>query len=859
MTREEWARITDLLGDVLDLPPDARAPFLTHLRTSDPVAAVEVASLLEQHEQPGDFLPDFPAQLQPAADVSGRTIGAYRLRRLLGSGGMGSVYLAERSDGAFSKQVAVKLLSPALAGERDRFHREREMLARLEHPNIARLLDGGTTTEGWPYLVMEYVDGLPIDRYCAERNLSLDDRLALLLQVCDGVAHAHQRLVIHCDIKPENILVTPEGTAKLLDFGIAKLLDRSGHVTQFRPATPAFSSPEQLQGQALTTASDVYAIGVLGYVVLTGHWPYSQRPTHIMQAMQAVLTTEPIPASRQPGLPATRVRHLRGDLENVLAKAVAKEPNRRYASAQQLADDLDAFRRGFPVRARPDAIVYRVRRFIGRHRFASAAAVLATISLVGAVMVSTREARLAARRFDDLREFARVIVFDVDDVLSPIPGTTAARKLVVDTALEYLDRLGGAGDTDEALHEELAAAYIRVGKVQGGAFLPNLGDTKGAISSFGKAIAAVGPSPASPVLERLRIEGHINIALLATDPIQGDPEFDRAIAAGERQLAVSPDDVATLRLMAQAYHGKATIAHVTNQAPDHLRAVIRAVEIREHIRRLSPDSWRDRTDLAREYAQHALALMQTGEAETALDKLQQARAVLDGTLASAPSNQVVIRGLAEIRSRVASVLLALGRQTEAVAELDAAIGLLTPLVASDADNLQYKADLAYAWLRLGDVRRSEGRLSEALAWHQRALQVRRERAGIDSAFMFVPWEFTRSLNTVGELLLEIAPANATDARRSFEQARDVALKALAEAPSFNELRKQLAISYEGLARAALASPHADTRAAAELLTQSAATWREVSARSVGERRQDSRLETVERLLASLPSSLPAGQ
>ena len=203
-------------------------------------------------------------------------------------------------------------------------------------------------------------------------------------------------------------------------------------------------------------------------------------------------------------------------------------------------------------------------------------------------MFSTWQARIAARRFDDLREFARVIVFDVDDMMRPIPGTTAARKLVVDTALRYLDRLSQDGGADPTLREELAAAYIRVGKVQGGAFLANLGDTTGAVSSFGKAVAIVGASPASPALERLRIEAHINIALLATDPIQGAPQFDRAIAAGERQLAANPDDVQTLRLMAQAYHGKATIAHVINHVPDHERAVARAIEIRERVLAVSP-------------------------------------------------------------------------------------------------------------------------------------------------------------------------------------------------------------------------------------------------------------------------------
>jgi non-specific serine/threonine protein kinase/serine/threonine-protein kinase len=750
----------------------------------------------------------------------------------------------------------VKLLSPAYGQARERFHRERELLARLEHPNIARLLDGGATSEGWPYLVMEYVEGVPIDRYCADHDLSLDDRVRLLIQVCAGVAHAHQRLIIHCDIKPENILVTRDGTAKLLDFGIAKLLDLAANPTQFRPATPAFCSPEQLQGDPLTTASDVYAIGVLGYVVLTGSGPYSLRSTRVIEAVQATLNAEPTPASRLPGVPVARARRMRGDLDNILAKAVAKDPNRRYASAEQLADDFELLLRGFPVRARAETRMYRLRRWVGRHRFASAVTVISVVSLLAAVAFSTWQARIAERRFEDLRAFASVIVFDVDDVLRAIPGTTAARKLVVDTALRYLDRLSQQRSADLLLREELAAAYIRVGKVQGGAFLPNLGDTTGAVNSFEKALVTVGPSSRGAALERLRMEAHINIALLATDPIQGAPSFQQAIAAGGQLLAAMPDDLQTLRLMAQAYHGQATIAHVINHAPDHERAATRAVEIRERVLKLSPGTWQDEVDLAREYAQHALALMQKSHPAGALAKIEQAGAVLDALRTRMPSNQVVIRGLAECLSRRASVLQELGRTADATTGLDAAIALLAPLVSSDANNLQYRSDLAYAWLRMGDVRRAEGRLDDALVWHQRALAVRRERARVDSAFMFVPWELARSLNTVGELLLEVSPPKVADARLAFEEARDIAQKTLALAPSFNEVRKQLAASYEGLARAALAEPRPDTPAARQLVAQSVTTWRDVFAQSVGDRREASRLEKAETLLASLTHPRP---
>jgi non-specific serine/threonine protein kinase/serine/threonine-protein kinase len=848
MTPARWAQITDLFGHALDLPPQQRAAYLEGLKADDPQSAHEVGALIDAHERQDDFLPDLPAA-PPTTDLSGRTLGPYRLTQLLGSGGMGTVYRAERSDGVFSKQVAVKLLSPAFVQARDRFHRERDLLARLEHPNIARLIDGGTTPEGWPYLVMEYVEGTAIDRYCVDRGLSRDDRLSLLLQVCAGIAHAHQRLVMHCDIKPENILVTADGTAKLLDFGIAKLIGGSGKTTVWRPGTPAFASPEQLQGNTATTTSDVYSIGVLAYVVLTGHWPYPRRPRGLADAVQSVLSDDPVAASRLLDVSPLRARRLR-DLDNVLIKAVAKDPNRRYASVEQLADDLEAYRRGFPVRARADSIAYRLAKFVGRHRMGSAAAALSVVAIVAAFAVSWREARIAQRRYEDLRQFAHSVVVDVNDSLAGVPGTTASRKMLVETALRYLDHLGNEGRPDPSLREGLASAYIQVGKVQGGAFLPNLGDTAGAIRSFQRAIASIGPSPAGPSLERLRMEAHLNIAQLAAAPMDGAPDFDRAIAAGEAYLVSDASDVAAVRLVAQAYHGKATIAHLTDNVPDHERFAIRAVELRERVMTLAPDSWQDEIARAREYAQHALALAQNGDPAAALAQLQRAQHLLETTNTRVPSNQLIVRGLAELHSRATSVLVSLGRIPEAIAEGSRAIQLLTPLVESDPLNAQYKADLATAWLRQGDAHRAAGRLDIALALSRQALAIRRVQSASNSS-MFGPWGLATNLNVVGELLMAVSPRNWAEARTLFSDARDLAEKTLAIAPSFNEFRKELAISYEGLADAAAAQQGTNAADVRLLLERSATTWREVAAHSVGDHRERDRRERVEKRLASL--------
>jgi tetratricopeptide (TPR) repeat protein len=852
LTPFAWARVTHLFEQALERPPAQREAFLSALRLREPAIAGEVASLLESHDRPGEFLPELPAPGAPRALV-GRPVGSYRLVTLLGTGGAGAVYLAERSDGTFVKRVAIKLLAAEFVPVRDRFLRERDLLAGLEHPNIARLLDAGATADHLLYLVMEYVDGLPIDRHCEERRLSVDERLGLLLQVCAGVAHAHHSLIVHCDIKPENVLVTPDGRVKLLDFGIASQIDPASTVTRHRPATPAYSSPEQLQGEALTTASDVYSLGVLAHVVLTGSSPYALRSNRLDELVSAVLTAEPTRASLAPGLSTSVARQLRGDLETVLAKALAKDPARRYASVEQLADDLERYRTGFPVLAQPESVAYWLRKTIGRHRVAAIMVGVLTAGLAGTTVLSTWQARLAERRFNDLRAFAHAVVFDVNDALAPIAGTTAARKLVVETALRYLDRLLADGVVDGGLREELAAAYIRIGKVQGGAFLPNLGDAAGAVSSFRKVIALSGSTP-TPLLERSRIEALISIAQLSADPGRAAPEFTEAAEAANRLLGADSRDVEGLRLLANAYHGLATVAHLTNDVPRHVAMATRQIETRERLRALGEPSSADEASLARAMAQLGLALEQRGDHQAALAQLERAHALLDAAIARAGDNQMLVRGLAEVSSRKTALLLPLGRTGAATVAAEAAVSMLQPLVASDPANVQYRADLSYAWLRLGDARRAEGRLRESLDLHQRALAFRRERAARHAGFIFVPWELTRSLNSVADLLLALSPPRPDEAAALFEEARTAGLRAVAAAPSFTQVRKQIAIAEEGLARsAALRGPGGEQEVAA-MLAASAAAWREVVAHSVEDDASVSQLSRLE-ALASAAGSL----
>jgi eukaryotic-like serine/threonine-protein kinase len=375
---------------------------------------------------------------QAAAAVAGeseahwtdRRMGSYRIVRPLGRGGMGAVFLGVRDDDQFHKEVAIKTLKFELEGGPavSRFRQERQILAHLEHPNIARLLDGGTTEQGTPFIVLEYVAGVEIVEWCERQHLSIESRLQLFRQVCDAVQYAHQHLIVHRDIKPGNILITPNGVPKLLDFGIAKLLDASAlegletrAATSALLMTPDYVSPEQVRGDAVSTATDVYSLGAVLYELLTGRRPHSLESYDAVEIARVVCDTDVRPPS------ALGNRRLRGDLDNIVLKAMHKDPSRRYSSAAEFSEDIRRHLEGLPIAARPDTSVYRAAKFARRHRIGVAATAAVIVSLAIGVAVARREARVAQRRFDQVRELANTFLFQFYDEVTPLAGSTKVR------------------------------------------------------------------------------------------------------------------------------------------------------------------------------------------------------------------------------------------------------------------------------------------------------------------------------------------------------------------------------------------------------------------------------------------------
>jgi serine/threonine protein kinase/Flp pilus assembly protein TadD len=504
---EEWSRIEAILDDVLELEPEARSDAIARASAGDATLRSQLEALVAADDRAEMFLEvpaaQYAAGLVRAAaeeesradrDKPGDLIGPYRLIREIGHGGMGRVFLAARADGQFDQQVALKLVrSVPYGGEiLQRFLRERQILARLQHPNIARLLDGGMAPDDRPYFAMEYVSGEPITAYSDARSLDLHRRLALFTAVCDAVQYAHQNLVVHRDLKPSNTLVTREGQVKLLDFGIAKVLheadpelngERSAaahlDATLTRlgsgPMTPEYAAPEQVRGEPVTTATDVYALGALAYELLTGRGPHklsSLSAAEMERAIterdidrpsSAVARTRPGPDGRTPqeaiararGTDPPRLRKaLKGDLDTIVLKALQKDPTRRYASAGAFADDVRRYQRGLPIAARRDSVRYRTSKFVRRHAIGVGAIVVVLMSLVAGLIGTAWQARVASREAAKAREVSRFLasLFEVAD-----PARANAADV---TARELLDRGASRIETELAAQPDIQGAMM---------------------------------------------------------------------------------------------------------------------------------------------------------------------------------------------------------------------------------------------------------------------------------------------------------------------------------------------------------------------------------------------------------------
>jgi serine/threonine protein kinase len=848
MPAERWERIKDILQSALEHDPADQPAFLASVCSGDEELRREVESLLGYQSREEGFIQTcaVDAAVRVLGDeptpIEGRRIGPYRIVREIGRGGMGTVYLAERDDEQYRHQVAIKLVKRGMDSDLVilRFKNERQILANLTHPNIAGLLDGGTTEDGLPYFVMEYVHGTPIDSYCDTLHLNVSERLKLFRTVCAAVQYAHRNLIVHRDLKPTNILVTSDGTPKLLDFGIAKLLDvdQSSDLTEMtvagRPMTPEYASPEQARGDAVTIASDVYSLGVVLYELLTGRRPYrfrsklphdvsrvicEEQPAKPSTALSRTSddaiagsvgseippATEGITRKRQVELTKLR-RQLRGDLDNLVLMALRKEPERRYGSVDELSEDIRRYLECQPLRARRDTFLYRSGKFFERNRLAVAAATVIVLLLIGGIVSTTRAARRAERRFNDVRTLANSFMFEFHDAIKDLQGATPARELVVRRALQYLDSLSQEAKYDRSLQLELAAAYVKIGDVQGNHNFSNLGDTAGATASYRKAVEilqrSVAADPAAVPARRDLSLGYMKLgdmALQTGDAAAALSSYRKVLETSETLRAADPTNVEARRAVALSHHkvgnGLSATGDVTGSLDHHRTALAlreavltemptdvraqREVAISharisrllrnrgdltaalEHARKsmtlseqlvaAQPDNAEARRDLGIDYQDVGLIQMKMGDLAGALANFRKSLAIDEATAAADPQNAGARRDLAFSHSQIGDVLSLLNDYAGAGESYRKSVAILDALSAADPSNVELPSEAAFVYSVLGDVLLKAGDTLGAAQNYRKALSIRETAARVPGASEVTHATVAQSLAQLGGL------------------------------------------------------------------------------------------------------------
>jgi tetratricopeptide (TPR) repeat protein len=614
--------------------------------------------------------------------------------------------VAHRADGNFEKQVAIKLIDLPLATDlfRERFRMERQILAGLNHPLIARLLDGGVTSDGEPFLVMEYVDGVPIHRFCEDHHLTVGQRLLLFKSVCEAVQFAHQNLVVHRDLKPDNIFVMEDGTPRLLDFGTAKLLSPSAdelgsEFTRqgFQSFTPQYASPEQVLGNPITTASDTYSLGVLLYLLLTGVLPYELKEFTIAEMVRVIceqLPHRPVPF-------AGAGKRLDPDLEAIVLKALRKVPAERYLTAAQLAGDVQACLEGRTVSARRGTVRYRMGKFMRRHRIALLGAALVIASLtagVGGVLWQARVAnvqrRKAEARATDLRQLSNSLLSELDEAIKELPGSTGVQRLLVTRVLEHLDRMSKDAAGDRLIQLDLVNAYTRLGNIQGNPYDQNLGDAAGALVSLDKALAIAKSLTASMAVDREALRALATVEQGRSEVLWGVGKTPEAVApmraatqafdklAGERD--------ATPALMSEAAAAYGTLGDELGQpgAPSlgdlagAVAAYRKDLELSKRALSIDPSFARSQRALAIVLLKIANVENETDPAQ-ALKDYELAGERFDALPDSKQDSLSSLRVRANVLRKKAMSMRELGEYTQAIPLFDQAVAIQRQISAAD--------------------------------------------------------------------------------------------------------------------------------------------------------------------------------
>lgn len=913
MNSERHQLITDLLSQALEQAPGERAAFLENACAGDAELRREVESLIFVLEESPSFIESpavagfaevFAAKAEDRF-TEGQRIGHYRIIREIGRGGMGAVYLAERAD-EYREQVALKIVKRGMDTDfvLRRFRHERQILASLHHPNIARLLDGGTTEDGLPYFVMEYIEGRPVDEYCDLHNLPVVERLNLFRTICAAVHYAHQSLVIHRDIKPGNILIMEDGTPKLLDFGIAKILNPEisqtveKTATLMRLMTPEYASPEQVRGEPVTTATDVYSLGVVLYELLTGHRPYhitsilpsdieriicNQEPVKPSTAVNRpeerltsggetiIITPDQVSRTRE-GQPEKLRRRLTGDLDNIVLMALRKEPARRYASVEHLAEDIRRHLEGLPVNARRDTLSYRASKFVLRHKVGVAAAALVVLSLIAGLIATVWQARRAQaaqaraeRRFNDVRKLANSYLFEFHDEIAKVPGSTAARVMVVKRALEYLDSLAGEASGDQSLQLELATAYQKVGDAQGRPGFASIGDRQGALESYRKAIGIrqalvdAGMREIAVTRDLATTHDRIGDTLLTSGDTAGAlAAYRQGYALRERLMGQNPSDPESRRDFATSAQRVAQALWMTGKLDEARENQSKSLALYEALANAAPRDAVAQRNLFIAYIKDGDLMAAGGDKEGGLRRYRQALPISVAVAGIAEDKTRARREMANAHDKVGNLLAATKDFAGALENYRTALTVRAAIAAADSNNAEIKRDLSISHEKIGNMFVKAGNLPGALAEFGQALEIDTKLSEADPQNAQARLDRASSHEKIADLLIK--SGNLAGALDGLNQARKLREEVAAKDQQNAEVRSDLALTYKqlGVVCATMAKKARSwerLQEAKQWYEQGLATLRELQQRGALDKDGEAELANISGVIAECDAAL----
>lgn len=743
-SQEYFVRLDRLFQSAVELPDESsREEFLNISSGTDPELVADVRRLIERDR--------IVQQSVPTAAVRLPRFGAYQARELIGRGGMGTVYRATREDGEVRLEAAVKSISSPLWSSilDERFRRERQILAQLRHENIAAFLDGGVDEDGQPYLAMELVAGEPIDCYCDERKLAIRQRLGIFLEVCGAVDFAHRQLIVHRDIKPSNILVTAAGAPKLLDFGLARTVELSA-TEQENPTlyfTPSYASPELLRGRTAAVTDDVFSLGVLLYKMLTDSRPIETEGSAPAEIVDRVLHSEPrrasailramkaeqleaVAAARGESAAGLR-KEVEGDLDAIALKAVARNAGERYATVSDLAEEISRYLDGRPVRAAAGGALYEAKKFVSRHKAAVATAALIVLTLAGGVAATLMEANeahrqraAAERRFNDARELARYMMFELQTEIQKLPGSTPVKAEMVKHSLDYLDRVSAEKSNDDSLRVDTAEGYSELADVLGHPLRANLGQQEQARATYRKAIDLLQPvvarNPQNAQARRALAHAQLMLGMSLVFYRKWD-EGSKLVESAEKTLVemakAAPNDAAANREAAMAAESLAVEMSqrdgYTTGGTNALSAAQQAVEFAQTAVRLKPGDAEGTLDLSTAWNRLAI-LTQLHDRPAAAADFDKALAALDGL----PADE---RSSAYIRGRRSGTLMSMGWNLGSMGQFDRGIAALNgaqeivaQLEKEDPQNRAYPQSRASVYRNLAVIEDYAGRNDAAL-------------------------------------------------------------------------------------------------------------------------------------------------